>query len=72
MTHVLGATLFSLVDACVHGAAPDDVETALDEIVPLLDADIFGRAAEERNVDAIRAARTRRRSGADRTRFSRS
>ena len=56
MTHVLGATLFSLVDACVHGAAPDDVETALDEIVPLLDADIFGRAAEERNVDAIRGA----------------
>ena len=56
MTHVLGATLFSLVDACVHGAAPDDVETALDEIVPILDADIFGRAAEERNVDAIRGA----------------
>ena len=56
MTHVLGATLFSLVDACVHGAAPEDVETALDEIVPLLDADIFGRAAEERNVDAIRGA----------------
>ena len=45
-----------LVDACVHGAAPDDVETALDEIVPILDADIFGRAAEERNVDAIRGA----------------
>jgi len=56
MTHVLGATLFSLVDACVHGADPVDVENALDEIVPLLDADLFGRAAEERTVDAIRGA----------------
>jgi U3 small nucleolar RNA-associated protein 20 len=56
MTHVLGATLFSLVDACVHGADPMDVENALDEIVPLLDADLFGRAAEERTVDAIRGA----------------
>jgi U3 small nucleolar RNA-associated protein 20 len=56
MTHVLGATLFSLLDAAVPGADPEDVEAALPEIMPLIDADLFGRAAEEREVEAIRGA----------------
>ena len=56
MTHVLGATLFSLIDAAVPGADPEDVEAALPEVMPLIDADLFGRAAEEREVEAIRGA----------------
>ena len=56
MTHVLGATLHSLLEACVPGADPEDVEDALDEIMPIIDADVFGRAAEEREVEAIRGA----------------
>ena len=56
MTHVLGAALHSLLEACVPGADPEDVEDALDEIMPIIDADVFGRAAEEREVEAIRGA----------------
>ena len=51
MTHVLGATLHSLLDAAVPGADPEDVEAALPEVMPLIDADLFGRAAEEREVE---------------------
>ena len=55
MTHVLGATLFSLVDACGRrGTGRRGDGAGRDRL--LLDADIFGRAAEERNVDAIRGA----------------
>jgi hypothetical protein len=34
----------------------EDVEAALPEVMPLIDADLFGRAAEEREVEAIRGA----------------
>ena len=44
---MLGAALHSLLEACVPGADPEDVEDALDEIMPIIDADVFGRAAEE-------------------------
>ena len=61
MVHVLGATLFSVLDAVLGGGAtetdPEDVDDALEEIVPVLDADVFGRAAQEREeVAAIRGA----------------
>ena len=66
MVHVLGATLFSILDAVLgegkngRGAPetdPEDVDDALEEIVPVLDADVFGRAAQEREeVAAIRGA----------------
>ena len=50
MTHVLGATLHALVDACVPGADPEDATDALEAIMPLLDEDVFGRAAEARSI----------------------
>ena len=60
MTHVLGATLHSVLDATIgveDGADPEDVDDALEEIVPVLDADVFGRAAQEREeVASIRGA----------------
>ena len=60
MVHVLGATLHSILDATIgveDGADPEDVDDALEEIVPVLDADVFGRAAQEREeVAAIRGA----------------
>ena len=60
MTHVLGATLHSILDATIgveDGADPEDVDDALEEIVPVLDADVFGRAAQEREeVASIRGA----------------
>ena len=58
MVHVLGATLFTILDATVNDESdPDDVEDALTEIIPVLDADVFGRAAQEREeVAAIRGA----------------
>ena len=44
---------------------PEDVEDALPEIMPVVDADVFGRAAEERDVASIRGAyREARRSRA--------
>ena len=66
MVHVLGATLHSILDATIkteHAedvnpeTDPEDVDDALEEIIPVLDADVFGRAAQEREeVAAIRGA----------------
>ena len=65
MVHVLGATLHSILDATIktspegsrHETDPEDVDDALEEIIPVLDADVFGRAAQEREeVAAIRGA----------------
>ena len=44
---------------------PEDIEDALPEIMPVVDADVFGRAAEERDVASIRGA-YRARGGAAR------